>query len=232
MKMRWARLVVLACLAGTVSGLIALPSAAVAKKRTATLNQCISTAVPIPDGPPAGSTVPNPAGYLALPVRVPKFKGKSQDGVITAFQSVGVRISHTDDGDLALFLVSPGGRAVALSTYRDQSSDRDSEGDLSPSGDGYGAGSMSCSGSLVQFGDAFSTSITTPGNRGFDTPITGSFTPEQPLSTFVGGPASGFWTLIVQDVQAGDVGQINALSLSFTYQYKGKQKSKAKKKRH
>ena len=85
---------------------------------------------------------------------------------------------------------------------------------------------MNCSGSRVDFGDAFSTSITTPGNTGLDTPITGSFRPEQPLSTFVGGPARGFWTLIVQDVQAQDVGQINALSMSFTYRYKAKKKKK------
>ncbi len=224
--MRWARLVLLACLAGSITGLVALPSAAGAKKRTATLNECVSTAVAIPDGPPDGSTVPNPAGYVAMPIRIPKYKGKPQDGVITAFQSVGVRISHTDDGDLSLFLVSPGGRAVALATYRDQSSNRDSSGEPSPSGDGYGQGPMNCSGSLVHFGDGFSTSITTPGNKGLDAPITGSFTPEQPLSTFVGGPASGFWTLIVQDVQAGDVGQINALSLNFTYSYKAKKKKK------
>jgi hypothetical protein len=144
--------------------------------------------------------------------------------VITAFQSAGVRISHTDDGDLSLFLVSPGGRAVALATFRDQSSNKDSQGRPSPSGDGYGTGSMSCSGSLVQFGDGFPTSITTPGNTGLDAPITGSFAPEQPLGTFVGGPAKGFWTLIVQDVQGGDIGQINALSLNFTYRYKAKKR--------
>jgi len=228
MKKRWARLVVLACLAGAVSALVAMPAPAAAKERTATVNQCVSTAVNIPDGPPEGSTAPNPAAYFAISVRVPKFKGKPQDGVITAFQSAGVRISHTDDGDLALFLVSPGGRAVALATYRDQSSNEDSRGQPSPSGDGYGAGSQSCSGSLVEFGDAFPNSISTPGNTGLDTPITGSFTPEQPLSTFVGGPAKGFWTLIVQDVQGGDIGQIDALSLNFTYRYK----AKTKKKRH
>jgi subtilisin-like proprotein convertase family protein len=56
-------------------------------------------------------------------------------------------------------------------------------------------------------------------------PITGSFSPEQPL-TFAGGPARGFWTLIVPDVRAQDVGQIIALSLSFTYCHKTKGKGK------
>ena len=64
------------------------------------------------------------------------------------------------------------------------------------------------------------------GNTGLNAPITGAFSPEQPLSAFVGGPARGFWTLIVQDVQAQDVGQINALSLSFTYRYKAKKKKR------
>jgi hypothetical protein len=215
-KMRWARLVLLACIAGSVSGFLAMLAPAAAKKRSATLNQCVSMAVSIPDGPPVGTNVVNPAASFAVSVRVPKFKGEPQNGKITAFHSAGVRISHTDDGDLALFLVSPGGRAVALSTYRDQSSDK--------SGDGYGTGPLNCSGSLVEFGDAFPTSIATPGNTGPGAPISGSFTPEQPLGTFVGGPARGFWTLIVQDVQAGDVGQINALSLNFTYRYKTKKK--------
>jgi hypothetical protein len=225
-KKRSARLVVLACLAGGLSGLVAMPAPAGAKtkKKTATVNRCVSSAVNIPDGPSEGTTAPNPAAYFAVSVRVPKFKGKPQNGVITAFQSAGVRISHTDDGDLSLFLVSPGGRAVALATFRDQSSNKDSQGRPSPSGDGYGTGSMSCSGSLVEFGDGFPTSITTPGNTGLDAPITGSFAPEQPLGTFVGGPAKGFWTLIVQDVQGGDIGQINALSLSFTYRYKAKKR--------
>jgi hypothetical protein len=223
-KQRCARFVLLACLAGGICGLLGLPATAAAKQKTAIFNQCMSTATGIPDGPPDGSTARNPAAYFAVHVNVPKFKGRAQHGVITGFQAAGVRISHTDDGDLALFLVSPGGRAVALATYRDQSSNQDSLGHPAPSGDGFGAGPANCSGSLVQFGDSFPTSITTPGNKGLDAPITGAFTPEQPLGTFVGGPAGGWWTLIVQDVQAGDVGQIDALSLSFTYRYKGKKK--------
>jgi len=219
-KKRCARLVLLACVGCTSLGLLA-PATATAKVKKATFNRCVSAAVAIPDGPPAGTTALNPAASFAVRVKVPKFRGTRQNGVVTRFHSAGVRISHTDDGDLALFLVSPGGRAVALATYRDQSSDRDPNDDTPrPSGDGYGAGLLNCSGSIVQFGDAFPTSIATPGNTGVGAPITGTFGPEQPLSTFVGGPARGFWTLIVQDVQNRDVGQINALSLNFTYRYK------------
>jgi hypothetical protein len=223
---RQARLMLLACLVGASVGLLTLPTAAPAKAKKATLNQCVSAAVAIPDGPPPNSAATNPAASFAVHVKVPRFKGKQQNGRITAFNSAGVRISHTDDGDLSLFLVSPGGRAVSLSTFRDQSTNLDEEGHPSPSGDGYGSGTPSCAGSLVQFGDTFPTPITTPGNLAPDAPITGSFAAEQPLRTFVGGPAGGFWTLIAQDVQFQDVGQINALSLSFTYSYKAKGKKR------
>jgi hypothetical protein len=227
---RWARLMLLAGVACASLGLLALPATASAKTKTAQFTQCVSTAVPIPDGPPDGSTATNPAASFAVFVNTPKFKGRPQNGTITAFNSAGVRISHTDDGDLALFLVSPGGRAIALSTFRDQSTNvnPDPPPDRLPSGDGYGSGAPSCSGSRVDFGDSFATSIATPGNTGSDAPITGSFSPEQPLSTFVGGPARGFWTLIVQDIQFQDIGQIDALSLSFTYAYKAKKKKRKK----
>jgi hypothetical protein len=229
-KKGWAQLMALACTALVPLSLLAVPAAAGAKTKakTAQFTQCVSTAVPIPDGPPNGTAATNPAASFAIFVKTPKFRGRPQDGTVTAIRSAGVRITHSDDGDLALFLVSPGGRAVALSTYRDQSTNPnpDPPPDFLPSGDGYGSGAADCSGSLVDFGDRFPTSIATPGNFGVSAPITGSFSPEQPLSTFVGGPARGLWTLIVQDVQFHDVGQIDALSLSLDYTYKAKKRKK------
>jgi hypothetical protein len=216
-KKRWARLAVLACAGCASVGLIAIPASAAAKTKTKTFNRCMSAAMPIPDGPPLGNpAVPNPVASVALRVKVPKFKGKPQLGRVTKVHTVGVRIAHTDDGDLALFLVSPGGRAIALSEYRDQSSNN--------SGNGYGEGVQSCAGSLVLFGDGFPNSIVTPANTGVNAPITGSFSPEQPLDTFIGGPAAGFWTLLVQDITGPDIGTINALSLNLTYRYKVKKK--------
>jgi hypothetical protein len=221
---------VLACVAWASLWLVALPTAASAKakQKTALFSQCVDAAVDIPDGPPPPFTALNPAASFAMFVPVHKFKGRPQSGRVTSIGSVGVRITHTDDSDLALFLVSPGGRAVALATYRDQSTNPNPKPppDFLPSGDGYGSGAPNCSGNRVDFGDGFATSIATPGNTGIDAPIVGSFTPEQPLSTFVGGPARGFWTLIVQDIQFRDVGQINALALNFTYTYKAKKKKK------
>jgi hypothetical protein len=212
---RLARVALLSCVA-CAWVLLGASSPAAAKTRTAMFDRCVSTAVAIPDGPLTGTTAPNPIASFAVPVRVPRFRGKPQPGVVTAVDSAGVRISHADDGDLALFLVSPGGRGVSLVTYRDESSN--------DSGNGFGSGAASCSGSLVRFGDAFGRSITTPGNTGNDTPITGLFKPEQPLSTFVGGPARGFWTLLVEDLVGPDTGTINAVSLDITYRYKVKRK--------
>jgi hypothetical protein len=224
----WDRLMLVACAACASLGMLALPAAATAKTKTAQLTRCVSTAVGIPDGPLPPFTSVNPAASFAVPVQVPRFKGRPQDGVLTRFNSVGVRISHTDVSDLALFLVSPGGRAVALATFRDESSNEDDDGNPSPSGDGYGSGAPSCSGARVEFGDRYPTSIASPGNTGLDAPITGAFHPEQPLSAFVGGPVRGFWTLIVQDIQPQDVGQINGFALSFNYSYKAKKKKRKK----
>jgi subtilisin-like proprotein convertase family protein len=217
-RLRSARMAVLGCMCCAMLVTIGAAAPAGAKTRTKTFNHCVSVAVSIPDGPLNGTTDPNPATYVAIPVMVPKFKGRPQAGVVTAINSVGVRIPHTDDGDLVLFLVSPGGRAIALAASRDDSSNS--------SGDGYGSGAASCSGSLVQFGDTFANSITMPGNTGDSAPITGSFRPEQPLSAFIGGPAKGFWTLVVQDVQGPDAGQISALSLNFSYRYKAKRRKR------
>jgi subtilisin-like proprotein convertase family protein len=207
-------------------GLIALSAAgaspAAAKTKTKSYNLCTSAAVAIPDRPPntaAGNLQPRPSASFAVPVIVPKVNGKPQDGVVTSFTAAGVRITHTFDSDLSLYLVSPGGRAITLAANRDQSP---------TGGNGYGAGAASCAGSLVNFGDLFPVSIATPGNTGNDQPITGSFRPEQSVGAFIGGPARGFWTLIAQDEVNVDVGAINALALNFTYQYKVANKKKKK----
>jgi subtilisin-like proprotein convertase family protein len=188
------------------------PAAAKAKKKTvtktATFNQCVSTTSPISD----------PESALAsavLPVSVPNFKGGVQDGVVTAVTSAGVRLTHTSDGDLVLTLVSPGGKVIPLAI---------GEGS---SGDGYGTGATSCSGSLVHFGDSFTTPISTPGNTG-NNPITGSFVPEQPLNQTLGGPARGNWILLVADEAQADIGSLDAFSLNFTYSYKAQVKKKKK----
>jgi subtilisin-like proprotein convertase family protein len=80
----------------------------------------------------------------------------------------------------------------------------------------------------VQFSDSFPTRIGDTANV-LQAPVTGQFKPEQPLSSFVGGPARGSWTLFVTDTASTDVGTIDGFSLNLTYQYKVKPKKKKKK---
>jgi subtilisin-like proprotein convertase family protein len=196
------------------------PAVAKAKKKTvtktATFNQCSSFAVPIPDFPSTGSAPVDSSRTATIPVSVPKFKGKPQDGVVTGFTDVDVRVSHTFAGDLAIYAVSPGGQAALLAYRRGGNAD------------GYGTGSASCAGSPVLFGDSFPNSIASLGGTS-ETPITGSFRPEQSLARFVGGPARGNWTLIVTDEDNQDTGVIDGFSLNFTYSYKAQVKKKGKK---
>jgi subtilisin-like proprotein convertase family protein len=210
---RSARMALLACASVASLGLLVGASPAAAKTKTRTVNQCLSTNAAIPDNL---DTAPAGAATASIPVSVPKFNGRPQTGVVTAFTSAGVRIVHTDDGDLVLGLVSPSGQVILLSNSRDGNT----------SGDGYGTGAASCSGSLVLFGDTFPTPIRTPGNTTTGSPITGSFQPEQPLSSFLGGAAKGNWTLFVADAAGGDVGTINAFSLNFSFKYKVAPKKK------
>jgi hypothetical protein len=212
-----ARMALLACASIASLGLVAgvSPASAKTKKkvvtRTATFNQCVSTA----------SQIQDPVSALAsavIPVTVPKFKGQDQDGTVTAFTSAGVRLTHTSDNDLTLTLVSPGGKVIPLAIGR---------GGI---GDGYGSGATSCSGSLVLFGDGFPTPISSPGNVG-DAPITGSFNAPQPLNQVLGGPARGAWALLVADGIGVDTGTLYAFSLNVTYSYKALVKKKKKKKK-
>jgi subtilisin-like proprotein convertase family protein len=214
-RTRSVRMTVLACAGLASLGLLmgASPAAAKAKKKTvnktATFNQCVSSASPIQDPE-------SPLASAVIPVSVPSFKGALQDGAVTAITSAGTRITHTSDGDLVVTLVSPGGKVIPLAV---------GEG---TSGDGFGSGATSCSGSLAQFGDGFTTPITSPGNTG-DNPITGSFKPEQPLNQVLGGPARGNWVLLVADEATVDTGSLDAFSLNITYTYKAQVKKKTKK---
>ena len=197
------RLALVACASVAAVGLLPGASAvAKTKTKTATFNQCVSTASAITD---------EKSGFASVFVPVPKNGKKIQAGTVTAVNSVGTRITHTYSGDLFLTLVSPAGKATALVVERGQEFD------------GYGTGPANCSGSLVQFSDGFGTpasGIVNPGPGNDNTPISGSFSPEQPLSGFLGGPARGFWTLVVTDCCDVDQGSLDALSLNLTYTYK------------
>ena len=83
MKRRFTRLGALGLAVVAVLAITASPAAA--KTKTATFDQCVSTNTFIPD---RSSTLNSPGAAFAIPVNVPKFKGKQQDGVVTSFTSV------------------------------------------------------------------------------------------------------------------------------------------------
>jgi subtilisin-like proprotein convertase family protein len=205
--MRLRRPIVIGIALLAMLGLDSSSALAKSKVKTATFNQCLSTASPLQS---------RRSATASLNVPVPKNGKKPQGGVVTAVSGVGVRISYPDDGQLIFSLISPGGRAVVLSVERGLA------------GDGYGTGAANCGGSLVQFGDAFTTPIESPGNAG-DDPVTGGFRPAQPLAGFAGSQARGPWTLLVQaccdNTQAGS---LDAFSLNLTYQYRAQAKAKKK----
>ena len=187
---------------------VGAPAQAKTKTKTATFTQCIT----------AGALIPDRGGSSAvINLPVPKNGKKVQSGIVSSVQT-GVRITHADAFDLDLALVSPGGRAVALSSE---------EG--GPNRTGFGSGPASCSGTLASFGDAFTTPIKDlPQDPG--QPITGQFIPEQPLAAFTGGPARGAWTLLASDCCTPDSGVIDGFSLTVTYTYKATVKKKKHKK--
>lgn len=142
--------------------------------------------VPIPDN--------NIANPLDLIINVPDI------GTILDVD-VNIRINHTWDADLDIYVIHPDGTIVELST------------DNGGSGDNYGSGPTDCTGIFTHFDDEATTPITagTP-------PFAGSYRPEQPLSTLDGKPLNGNWRLRLIDDLPGDTGTIFCWQLVITYQ--------------
>jgi subtilisin-like proprotein convertase family protein len=109
---------------------------------------------------------------------------------------VGVRIAHNSDQDLNLYLVSPGGRFVELST------------DNGGNGNDYGAGSNSCAGQLTTFSDEASTRIEDGAP-----PYLGFYEPQTPLSRLDGKKVRGAWRLQIFDDNAGDTGVLGCWAI-------------------
>ncbi|HBX52582.1 MAG: hypothetical protein A2W98_10000 [Bacteroidetes bacterium GWF2_33_38] len=117
------------------------------------------------------------------------------DGDSLIVSSVCVYIDHTYNGDLDIFIVSPIGTVVSLSSGR------------GGSGDDFGTsiGSM-C------FDMYASASITTVSSTG---PITGSYKPEGSFTDFNSENANGNWQLCVGDDYASDSGTLLGWSITF-----------------
>jgi autotransporter-associated beta strand protein len=111
---------------------------------------------------------------------------------------VSLHLTHTQDGHLDLFLISPDGTRIALSTGNGSS------------GDNFGA---SCTdGSRTYFADAATTAITAGA-----APFTGTFRPEEALAAFVGksgAAVNGTWTLEIEDTTSNaTIGNYQCASL-------------------
>ena len=108
------------------------------------------------------------------------------DGVITDV-NVLLDVSHTWVGDLEITLSSPGGDSALLAENR---------GSL---GNGY---------TMTLFDDEAPVSIASG-----TAPFTGSFSPEEPLSTFDGERLGGAWELELIDEVTSDSGMLNSWSV-------------------
>jgi subtilisin-like proprotein convertase family protein len=101
---------------------------------------------------------------------------------------VRANITHTFDQDLEISLRAPDGSAIPLVVRRGSSGDNFVDTDLD---------------------DEASTAISAGS-----APFTGSFRPEQPLSTFDGKNANGTWTLTVVDDAGTDLGTLSSWRLA------------------
>ena len=115
-------------------------------------------------------------------------------------ETVCIKINHTWDADLDIFLVAPDGTRVELST------------DNGGSTANYGNGGTSNFGTLTCFDMAAATAITAGA-----APFMGSFIPEGDLGDVNNGQnADGVWSLCVTDDAGGDTGFINSFTLTFS----------------
>jgi subtilisin-like proprotein convertase family protein len=136
-----------------------------------------------------------------VPKAIPDYDYNTGPGMVTSdlpitavgtvvSMTVKLSITHTYDQDLVLRLVSPTGTTINLATQV---------------GVPYAANFTN-----TVFDDAAVTPI---GSASASAPYTGSFRPEQPLSTLTGATVGGTWKLLVLDNGPGDTGAINQWSL-------------------
>ena len=105
-------------------------------------------------------------------------------------ESVCIKINHTWDADLDIYLVAPDGTIIELST------------DNGSSGDNYGSGTANNAGTPTCFDMTAGTSITAGS-----APFQSTYVPEGDLSDANNGQnANGTWNLCVQDDSGGDSG--------------------------
>lgn len=148
-----------------------------------TVTYTFQIGVPSTTGPPTTKTYSYTGPAINIPdgstVEVPI--NVTDSGAVSDV-NVRVRLNHSFDEDLDIYLVGPDGTTVELSTGN------------GGSGDNYGSGLNSCAGTFTVFDDSAAASITA-GSPPFD----GPFKPEGSLADFNGKSLAGLWKLRITD---------------------------------
>ncbi|MEO1259532.1 MAG: gliding motility-associated C-terminal domain-containing protein [Bacteroidota bacterium] len=156
-----------------------------------------------------GNLAVPPTGTVGITTSDVSVSGIGELGGCAEIDNVTIDLVHTWDGDLGIFLQSPSGSILELSSGN------------GGAGDNY---------QVTSFSDAagiFITDGVPPFNGGFrpegrqtdfncpcsNAPALGTFTFE---NTFSGENADGTWQLIINDYVGADVGTLNSWSITFT----------------
>ena len=129
-----------------------------------------------------------------LPIGIPEFGAVSASLVVPDSLSitdldVELDITHTYDGDLAVYLISPGGAVVELFAF--------------------------VGGWENNFTDTVLDDEALVRIASGSAPFTGRYRPQEPLSVLDGSDAAGLWTLEILDIYWSDSGTLNRWALVF-----------------
>lgn len=154
--------------------------------------------VPIQDGADLSGTSPGAPAFASLLVSgttdvISNLAFRFDGLVSSAGGDTTVGLDHTFVNDLQITLISPIGTMVRLINHTDGSGNNFAQTILDDS-------------AAVSIQSAISSQA----------PFNGTWSPYQPLSTFLGEPANGIWQLEVQDFFAFDTGSIRLFSLIIT----------------
>jgi subtilisin-like proprotein convertase family protein len=147
--------------------------------------------VAVPDGDPTGVDIALPVSFGPVAKLVFSLDGSACSADIG---STTVGVDHTWVGDLTFALTSPGGTTVNV---------------IDRAGGPNNDGNNFCQ---TVIDEAAASSINDVAD--FDAPFTGSFTPTNSTSPFVGESANGTWNLHVTDNVFIDSGNVRAFSVA------------------
>ncbi|HRD82155.1 MAG TPA: proprotein convertase P-domain-containing protein [Saprospiraceae bacterium] len=159
----------------------------------------LTTALTLCAAPLAGTGLPITISAQGTPT-INSTVTVSAPGTVASVKINGLDIRHTWVGDVRATLISPAGTSVVLF---DQI--------------GFPASSFGCDGDnlLLSFNDmAANTAAQLEATCNATPPAaSGTFQPVNPLATFAGEPASGVWTMRIQDAASSDGGSLQAWSI-------------------